>query len=339
MRTTYISTGMRIFTLLVVAASFAFSCEFAIAAESTSFRLYTEFPGTADGGAKTSGSFSLNEGGMTWKSVPLASTSFQIVSAPPAVQVQSSSGGGSSSGGSPSSNTGGGSSGGGGRRTLPSVTVPGVQKPSTAEEGTKPAAPEEGVKKPPESVDEQVKEEPAAERTPELASETTSEAGQATVSQEQSQAPIPDIFTHGIDLELDQPIPSVFDTVSRIYDVHYPEDYSSSSSWDEVLRSAAPERQRMWNVLVQQSHMGLKGYGIVLFSLFVIGSTLAVASHIVKHFALKGVKQLIAIPQALSTLPLLTFSIRTPKPKTNFKHHLLYPKTVKRKLLIKTKHS
>ena len=69
----------------------------AIAAESASFRLYPAIPGESDTGPQTSGSFSLNENGSTWIKLPLVSTSFQLVTAPPTPSASSVSSAASSS--------------------------------------------------------------------------------------------------------------------------------------------------------------------------------------------------------------------------------------------------
>lgn len=53
------------------------------AEESTSFKLYHEAPQYGERGPTESDSFKLNEDGVTWSAKPLASDSFQIVTAPP----------------------------------------------------------------------------------------------------------------------------------------------------------------------------------------------------------------------------------------------------------------
>lgn len=64
----------------------------AFALESASYRLYDTLPsyGTP-GGGDTSASYLLNENGITWTQLPIASTNYQIVTAPPSVSSSSSS--------------------------------------------------------------------------------------------------------------------------------------------------------------------------------------------------------------------------------------------------------
>jgi len=57
----------------------------ALADESTSYKLYHEAPNYAERGPAASSSFKMNEDGVTWTAAPLVGTSFQIVTAPPAV--------------------------------------------------------------------------------------------------------------------------------------------------------------------------------------------------------------------------------------------------------------
>jgi hypothetical protein len=140
----YINIGLRIALVLMITLSVVSPVKKAWAAESTSFRLYTGHPNDADGGPKQSGSFKLNEGKMTWRKLPLASTSFQLVTAPPATSAESGSSS-SSGGGSSSSGSGGGGGGGGGRRGSPPIppeTEPPVDDP------IHPAAPDEPAPEP-----------------------------------------------------------------------------------------------------------------------------------------------------------------------------------------------
>lgn len=62
----------------------------AAAAESASFRLYDSSPNQSDPSPSGSDSFSLDESGVTWTVFPVASTSFQIVTAPPSSASSSS---------------------------------------------------------------------------------------------------------------------------------------------------------------------------------------------------------------------------------------------------------
>ncbi len=79
------------------------------AAQSTTFQLFDDFqPATGDIAGSTS--FSLDNAQMTFNSLPIASTNFQIVTAPPAAESSSS------SVESSSSSDAGGGGGGGGRR-------------------------------------------------------------------------------------------------------------------------------------------------------------------------------------------------------------------------------
>lgn len=104
-------TGSIVATMMAIASFVVLFAGQAWAAESASFRLYTEHPNDADGGPKQSTSFKMDEGKMTWRKFPLVSTSFQLVTAPPVVISEGgSSGGGNDSGG------GSGGGGGGGRR-------------------------------------------------------------------------------------------------------------------------------------------------------------------------------------------------------------------------------
>jgi|SRR3989344_7876009 len=76
--------------LLLCALFLAPSAE---AAESASFKLYSEFPNYAERTAKTSDSYVLNEDGMTWHALPGLSANFMIVTAPPAQSSATSSAG------------------------------------------------------------------------------------------------------------------------------------------------------------------------------------------------------------------------------------------------------
>jgi len=88
------------------AAGWMLSVEPAYALESASFTLYESFPNDAAGQAQTSTSYRMNENDVTWYQAPLSSTSFQIVSAPPAtaagdsdVEPEPAGGAGTDSGG------------------------------------------------------------------------------------------------------------------------------------------------------------------------------------------------------------------------------------------------
>ena len=139
MNTKNTSIGIIIITTFVVGFAVLVPLQSAEAAASTSFRLYTGSPNDADGGAKDSTNFKVNEDRMTWRAFPLASTSFQMVTAPP---TGGSSGGGSSSGGGGGS-SGSSSGGGGGRRGVPNIDPPVVDPEPTPEQPDRPAAPEE----------------------------------------------------------------------------------------------------------------------------------------------------------------------------------------------------
>ncbi|MDD5751543.1 MAG: hypothetical protein PHS73_03420 [Candidatus Peribacteraceae bacterium] len=61
------------------------------AAESASFLLYDEVPNYVQRGPHASENFQLDEDGITWIALPVASTNFQIVSGPPPASASSSS--------------------------------------------------------------------------------------------------------------------------------------------------------------------------------------------------------------------------------------------------------
>ncbi len=94
MRTIYFSIG--ILSLLTFHTG-------ALAAESTSYKLYNEFPnyGARDAGA--SPSYQMDESGISWYGVPLTGSTYQIVTGTPVVEESTSSGGNDDSGGSTSS--------------------------------------------------------------------------------------------------------------------------------------------------------------------------------------------------------------------------------------------
>lgn len=94
------------------------------AAESTSYRLY-ENNDAADSISLGSNSFTLNEAGETWTALPITSSNFQIVTAPPAQQSSESSSSTTTSSSSASEDTGGGGAGGGrGNRGEPGPSMP-----------------------------------------------------------------------------------------------------------------------------------------------------------------------------------------------------------------------
>lgn len=136
----------------------------AMGAESSSFRLY-ENTDVADASPLGSNSYSLNEGGDTWVQLPITSTNFQVVTAPP-VQVEEEEQSGSGAGGQGQHrNNGGGSSGGGGRSTQDSEddiadadedeeTLDSIPTETDEEEDDKEV--EEDIDEPEESVEEDV---------------------------------------------------------------------------------------------------------------------------------------------------------------------------------------
>jgi len=65
--------------------------QYALAADSTSYRLYDALSDVSDQSPMTSNSYALDEGGGTWTDQPIVGSNFQIVSAPPPAQSSSSS--------------------------------------------------------------------------------------------------------------------------------------------------------------------------------------------------------------------------------------------------------
>jgi len=98
----------------VTAATFFLVAPQADAATSTSFQLYGAFPNEVTESPADSASFKLNEGSVTWYSVPLVGSSFQVIPAPPT--SSSSSAASSSSETPPPENRGG--------RRLPIIPPP-----------------------------------------------------------------------------------------------------------------------------------------------------------------------------------------------------------------------
>lgn len=147
--------GITIKCAIAILFSLTFTLQSVWAAESSSFRLYTGSPNDADGGPKQSGSFRLNEGKMTWRQLPLASTNFQLVTAPPATPSGGASSSGSGGGSSSGESGGGGGGGGGGRRgrdPVPPETEPPVDEPGPAPEDPIHPAPPEDPEPEPDSV-------------------------------------------------------------------------------------------------------------------------------------------------------------------------------------------
>lgn len=108
------------------------------AAESASFQLYDSFPNLSNQGPDRSNVFLLNENGVTWVAQPVASTHFQIVTAPP---VSSSSVSSVSSGVSTSSVPSTSPSAGGHRgNRIPPVLHPSAGQSSSASFASSPEA-------------------------------------------------------------------------------------------------------------------------------------------------------------------------------------------------------
>jgi len=131
----HISIGSRILMVCTILTVCSVPRQ-AIAAESTSFKLYENHPNTAAGNPAASTNFSFDTNRMTWRLLPLASSSFRLVSG-----FTPSGGGGSSSGGGGSSSGGGGGgggddSGGGhrGREPVPPQEEPPAETPVVPEE-------------------------------------------------------------------------------------------------------------------------------------------------------------------------------------------------------------
>ncbi|MDD4628859.1 MAG: hypothetical protein PHE68_05740 [Candidatus Peribacteraceae bacterium] len=77
--------------MLVSAGGMVLSPSSVRAAESASYLLYDELPNSAQQGPSESEHFLLNNDGLTWVALPIASTNFQMVSGAPSVSSSSSS--------------------------------------------------------------------------------------------------------------------------------------------------------------------------------------------------------------------------------------------------------
>lgn len=93
---------------MIVATGLFTGAPRAQAAESTSYRMYDEFPNYAERDAAQSTTYRMNEDGITWYQQPLAGSTFQIVTAPPASSSSSSAGASSASSETPPSPPSGG---------------------------------------------------------------------------------------------------------------------------------------------------------------------------------------------------------------------------------------
>jgi len=84
----YINTQITIGKILLSLLLMVGLVPYVAAEESTSYRLYHESPNYAERGPAASSSYKMNEDGVAWLSYPLASSSYQVVTAPPSIAAE-----------------------------------------------------------------------------------------------------------------------------------------------------------------------------------------------------------------------------------------------------------